>query len=197
MVVGDRSEALALIVPQIHLETEPRPYLGSELRPHWIYETFNLQGDALVSFAGPVDVKIESMVDMADRRDGLFIRGDRMQHFIYESFGADLDKAVLLQKLLVLIATEYLCEKVGTRITRKGDDVFLDGGKLTVSIATISTVSCLIHFGVNIVNDGTPLKTGCLTDCEVTGETFASEVMKRFSDEVKSMSLAATKVRGV
>jgi hypothetical protein len=188
---------LALVVPQTSIDPNPRPYVGSELRPHWIYENFHLQGDALVSFAGPVDVQIGSMVDMADRRDGLFIRGDLMQHFIYESFGADLDRAVLLQKLLVLTATEYLTEKVGTRVTRKGDDVFLDGGKLTVSIATVSMVSCLIHFGVNLVNDGTPLKTGALGDCGVDGKDFANEVMRRFSNEIKSMSLAATKVRGV
>lgn len=167
------------------------------MRSHWIYQTFDLQGDAIVAFSGPVEVKIESMVDMADRRDGLFISGDNMLHFIYESFGADLDRAVHLQKLLVLLAFELLKEELGERVSRNGDDIFLDGGKMTVSIATVSMVSCLIHFGMNISNEGTPLKTGAFEDCSIDSHEFAKTLLTRLTNELSSMSLATSKVRGV
>ena len=54
-----------------------------------------LRGDAAVAFVGPVKVCDEDLVDLADKLDGLFIAGDRMLHVIVESFGPDLDRAVL------------------------------------------------------------------------------------------------------
>ncbi len=188
---------MAIVLPQTRICSTPRPYTGRELRPHWIYQTFDIQGDAIVAFSGPVEVKIDSMVDMADRRDGLFISGDSMLHFIYESFGPDLDRSVHLQKLLVLLAFEILRESLGERVRRKGDDIFLDDGKMSVSIATVSLVSCLIHFGMNISNKGTPLKTGAFEDSPLDSQEFAKTLMARMTNELRSMNLATTKVRGV
>ncbi len=196
-MVEDWGRTLALVVPQTHFDGTERPYTGAELRPHWIYETFGIQGDAAVAFIGPAEVKIQSMVDMADRRDGLFIAADLMLHFLVESFDPSLDRAVLLQKLLVLLAVEELTQTVGNRLTRKGDDIFLGGGKLTVSIATVSTVSCLIHLGINVTNEGTPVKTGALCDCGLETQPFAEKVLRQFAMEMASMAKATTKVRGV
>lgn len=189
--------ALALVVPQTHFADASIPYSGAELRPHWIYETFGLMGDSLVAFLGPVDVHIDSMVDMADKVAGLSITGDSMLHFILESFGADLDRCVLLQKILVFVALEQLGPKVLPRISRRGDDIYLDDGKLTVSIATVSKVSCLIHFGINVTNAGTPIKTSSLADCDLEAKNYAESVLGRFAEEMDSMAKATTKVRGV
>ena len=41
-------------------------YIGSQLSPHWIYRNFNILGDAIVSFIGEVDVKLDEMVDIED-----------------------------------------------------------------------------------------------------------------------------------
>ena len=41
-------------------------YEGHQLAPHWIYKNFNIQGDSIVSFIGPVDVKLDEMVDIEE-----------------------------------------------------------------------------------------------------------------------------------
>ena len=41
-------------------------YIGSQLVPHWIYKNYHIQGDAIVSFIGEVDVNLSEMVDIED-----------------------------------------------------------------------------------------------------------------------------------
>ncbi len=173
------------------------PYTGGELSSHWIYRNWNIQGDALVAFVGPVDVPLTAMVDLADQRDGLSIQGKCMLHFVLESFGPDLDRAVFLQRLLVFLLFEQVQRKVGDRLRRQGDDLFVDDGKLSVSIATVSPVSSLIHLGINVTNEGTPVKTAALSDCGLEAEALARQIMKACHDELAAMALASTKVRGV
>ncbi len=187
---------MALIEPRVHFDAETRAYRGVELRSHWIYETFDIQGDAVVAFVGPVDVRGDDLVDLADRKDGLHIAGRSMLHLIVESFGPDLDRAVMLQRLLVLLAVEGL-RRGGARIERRGDDLFHEGGKISVSIATISPVSCLVHLGINVTNEGTPVKTAALADLGLEPEAFARELMAAYAAELGLMSRAAAKVRGV
>ena len=38
-------------------------YTGKELRSHFLYHTFNLQGNAMAVFAGPCEVRLENMKD--------------------------------------------------------------------------------------------------------------------------------------
>ena len=185
---------MALIEPRVHFDPEIRAYRGGELRSHRIYETYDIQGDAIVAFVGPVEVRGESLVDLADRKGGLFIAGDSMLHFIVESFGADLDRAVFLQRLLVLLAIENL-QRRGARLSRRGDDLYLDRGKISVSIATVSPVSCLVHLGINCTNEGTPVATSSLRDLGVEAEAFGRELIAAFAAELGLMGRAATKVR--
>lgn len=188
---------MALIRPQLHVDATRRGYDGSELRSHWIYETLGVRGDAVAAFVGPVEVRGDHLVDLEDRLDGLFIAGSDMLHFIVESFGADLDRAVLLQRLLVVLARERLIEAGVSGTTRKGDDIYVGEGKLSVSIATVSTVSCLIHLGLNVSNEGTPVKTAALGDFGIEPLEFARGLAKGFADEIESVARATTKVRGV
>ena len=77
--------------------------------------------------------------------------------------------------------------------------MFFEDKKLTVSIATKSITSTLIHTGVNILSEGAPVKASGLTS-ELGIENikeFALEVMKRYSEEIDDIILAGTKVRGV
>ena len=75
----------------------------------------------------------------------------------------------------------------------------IDGKKLSVSIATKSTTSILIHTGLNIVSEGAPVKASGLTsELGITDiKEFALEIMKRYSEELEDINLASTKVRGV
>lgn len=173
-------------------------YIGSQLAPHWIYKNFGIQGDAVVAFVGECDVKITEMVDIEDVINNEPIYSKSMLSFISEQFSVGLTEGVFRQRLLICIIKELLEEK-GILAQRKGDDLIINGGKLSVSIATKSLTSILIHTGLNIVSEGAPVKASGLTSelgiVDIKG--FAEEVMKRYSEEIDDIILAGTKVRGV
>ena len=145
-------------------------YIGSQLAPHWIYKNFHILGDAVVSFIGEMDVKITEMVDIED--------------------------VISIEELRKIVGDKF-------KIRRSGDDIFvnIDGvdKKLSVSIATQSITSCLIHTGLNIDPTGAPVDAcGLTTDLGITDvETFAKNVMKRYIEEDTEISEATCKVRGV
>ena len=173
-------------------------YIGSHLAPHWIYKNFKIQGDAIVAFIGECEVKLTEMVDIEDVINDEPIYSKNMLSFISEQFGINLVEGVFRQRLLICIIKELLEER-GVFVVRKGDDLMINGGKLSVSIATKSITSVLIHTGLNIISEGAPVKaTGLTDDLGFTDvKEFAIEIMKRYSDEIDDICLAATKVRGV
>ena len=77
--------------------------------------------------------------------------------------------------------------------------MFVNDKKLTVSIATKSLTSILIHTGININSEGAPVKAcGLQNDLGITDiKDFAIEIMKNYSEELADITLASTKVRGV
>jgi len=173
-------------------------YIGSQLKPHWIYKNYNIQGDAIVAFTGECDVKTDEMVDLEDVINNEPIYSKYMLSFISEQFGIDLVEGVFRQRLLIGIIKELLEER-GVFVVRNGDDLMVDGRKLTVSIATKSIISVLIHTGINIISDGAPVKASGLTsELGITDiKDFALEVMKRYSEEIDDIIFSSTKVRGV
>lgn len=173
-------------------------YIGSQLAPHWIYKNFKLQGDAIVAFIGECEVALTEMVDIEDVINNEPIYSKSMLSFITEQFNVNLVEGVFRQRLLICIIKELLEER-GVFVVRKGDDLMIDGRKLSVSIATKSTTSILIHTGLNILSEGAPVKASGLTsELGITDiKEFALEVMKRYSEEIEDINLASTKVRGV
>lgn len=180
-------------------------YIGSQLSPHWIYKNFHILGDAIVAFTGEMDVKITEMVDIEDVISNSPIYSKKMVSFIIEQFGITLPECVLRQRFLICIIIEELRKILGNKfeITRSGDDIFVKIGgvnkKLSVSIATKSTTSGLIHTGLNIDPSGAPVDAcGLTTDLGITEvEEFAKNVMKRYIEENSEISDAVCKVRGV
>ena len=173
-------------------------YIGSQLAPHWIYKNFGLQGDAIVAFKGECEVKLSEMVDIEDVINNEPIFSKYMLSFITEQFGVNLVEGVYRQRLLMCIIKELL-EAKGFFVIRNGDDLLINGAKLSVSIATKSVNSILIHTGLNILSEGAPVNASGLTsDLGIEDiDNFALEVMKRYSEEVDDIYLASTKVRGV
>lgn len=173
-------------------------YEGHQLAPHWIYKNFKIQGDSIVAFIGECEVKLTEMVDIEDVINNEPIYSRNMLSFISEQFGVGLTEGVYRQRLLICIIKEAL-EKRGIKVRRNGDDLFVDDKKLTVSIATKSMTSILIHTGVNIDSQGAPVKASGLTnDLGITDiENFAKEIMQKYSEETNDIVLAGTKVRGV
>ncbi len=172
-------------------------YIGSQLSPHWIYKNYHLLGDSIVSFVGPVNVKLGEMVDIEDVINNEPISSDKMLNFIIERFEIPLFQGVLEQRMFISIIKENL-EKYGAKIKRKGDDLFFNGKKLSVSIATKSHVSCLIHTALNITDKGAPIEVSSLNEIGIINiEEFAQNIMDDYINEIKDIKNATCKVRGV
>jgi len=177
-------------------------YNGHQLAPHWIYRTFDILGDAIVAFVGPCRVDLSEMVDIEDVKAEAPIFSPLMLHCIAEFFHTDLELAVYRQRLLIITAKELLEELTTRQVQRKGDDLYIpraDGmpGKLSVSIATASTTSTLIHTGFNIETEGTPVPTVGLAEIGIETNTFAEELLRRYAEEIQDIWLARCKVRAV
>ena len=138
------------------------------------------------------------MVDIEDVINNEPIYSKYMLSFITEQFNIELVEGVLRQRLLMTTIKEVL-ESRGFKVKRDGDDLFVNDKKLSVSIATKSLTSVLIHTGINILSEGAPIAvSGLESDLSIKDiKEFALEVMKRYSDEIDDIILASTKVRGV
>lgn len=181
---------------------QPLLYDGRQLAPHWLYRQFDLLGDAIAAFTGPCRVELDEMVDLEDVKADAPIYSPLMLHCIAEFFHTDLELTVYRQRLLIMTAKELLEEITGRRVRRQGDDLYLarpDGspGKLSVSIATASSTSTLIHTGFNIETEGTPVPTVGLAELGVDIPTFAADLLHRYAAEVQDIWLARCKVRAV
>ncbi len=176
---------------------QPLTYDGRQLSSLWAYRNFGLQGDSIVAFRGPCRVELTEMVDLEDVRAGDHIYSEEMLHFIIEHFDLDLEKTVIRQRLLVATIGEALAEVGAKGLVRRGDDLYQGQGKLSVSIATLSPVSTLIHTGLNISSRNTPVQTVGLADLGVDPDRLAGIILDRYSLEVESIRGARCKVRGV
>ena len=128
-------------------------YDGSQISSLWAYNLADVQADSIIAFRGACDVKIEHMIDLEDKKQGDIIFSTDMLHFIIEHFDStDLKLVYARQRLFTAIVKEILSSRL-SEIERRGDDLFINGNKLTVSIASTSAVSQKIHFGINVVHD--------------------------------------------
>ena len=175
-------------------------YTGEQLSPHWIYKNFSIMGNAIVAFIGECDVNLNHMVDIEDVVNNEPIYSKKMLNIIEENFNSSLVEMVYKQRLLVTI-TKELIEKnyPSVNIIRKGDDLFVNGRKLSVSIATKSITSALIHFGINIIAEGAAVDAADLqNDVGVKDvKQFANNLLSEYKNEILDINLAASKVRGV
>lgn len=180
-------------------------YDGTQLRSLFAYMSQGLMGDSLVAWVGPCEVSFEHMVDGEDLLEQSPIRGARMLHFIMEIFGANLREMTARQRLFSALAGEVLRESLlgtpnagrGLDLRREGDDLYLGQGKLSISIATVSPVSGLIHFAINVTNEGTPVQTASLSDLGLDAKIVAERILIAFAREDQGLRDAQTKVRWV
>lgn len=180
-------------------------YDGTQLRSLFGYLDHKILGDSIVAWRGPCDISFEHMVDGEDLNAQAEIRGGDMLHFITEKFDMKLNGAVYMQRLLAAQACDLVREnlaaqgdlKSAMRLRREGDDIYLDDGKFSISIATVSPISALVHFAVNVTNENTPVKTVSLKDFKIEPTQFAKELLTRFSKEASSAEEASKKVRWV
>lgn len=171
-------------------------YEGDALSALWAYRMFGIQGPSAVAFAGPCRVPLENLVDQEDLRRKAPIASLRMLHLIAEDFSSDLEGAVWRQRLLTAIALDLLhaCPKA-RKVTRDGDDLRDGKAKLSVSIATVTPVSTKIHFGINILSKGTPVRTKGLADYGIPAAPFAKRLLTAYAREWEEVQAARFKVR--
>ena len=163
-------------------------YDGSQINPSWAFQEFGIYGSSIVTWIGPVNITPDNLKDFADV--GLEIKSNYMVNFICEFFDqqpTNMRVAYLRQRLLVMIFREILTEKeISTR--REGDDIFVDGRKLSISIASVSLSSAKIHFALNLEDKGTPddVDTIGLYDIKVDGQQVFNEdnLLKLINDTV-------------
>jgi hypothetical protein len=167
----------------------------TRLYAHYAYRNFGISGDSVVAFIGPCKVNREQLVDLEDRLAGTYIEAASMLHIVVEHFGTPLRDIVTRQHLLIMLAGEMLTRRSSDlEINRKGDDLYIGSGKLSVSIATVSPVSGLIHLGLNIDGEGAPVETAQLPDIRINPETFGPALMKAYVRELRDIDAAMSKV---
>ena len=180
------------------LTEEEIDYTGEQLRSLWAFSRFGVEGDSIVAFIGAADVREGRLVDLADARAGSHIYSPRMVHFLVEHFDSDLERAVWRQRLLICITKEELEVRVaGLRLKRRGDDLYDGERKLSVSVATISPVSTLIHVGLNVTTEGAPVPACGLDDWGLNAREVAEAVAGAYAAEVEGVRRARVKVRAV
>jgi hypothetical protein len=181
---------------QGHFSEREMAYTGEQLRSLWVYRTFGVVGDCIASFLGPCDVSGERLVDQVDAAAGDSIKAAWMLHFIVEHFEGDLRTIVLRQRLLVALARGILAPSL-EGLRREGDDLFVGERKLSVSIATVSPISGLIHLGLNVDPAGAPVAACGLAEFGVDPRAFAEDLMGAYVAETESVERARCTVRSV
>lgn len=182
---------------KIHFVKEEMAYDGSQLSSLFALRKFGIQGDSLVVFKGPMDVKTDHMADMEDLLQGARIRSSAMLHFLVEFFDADLERVILRQRLMVRLAADILSDTWNAGVSVVGDDLYIEEKKLSVSIAAPSPVSCLIHLGLNIDTKGVPVKAASLKELGVDPDILGSSLARSFAEELDAIRRARCKVRAV
>ena len=182
-------------------------YDGSQINPSWAFQEYGIYGSSIITWIGPVNITPDNLKDFADV--GLEIKSNYMVNFICEFFDqqpTNMRIAYLRQRLLVMIFREILTEK-GIPTKREGDDIFVDGRKLSISIASVSLSSAKIHFALNLEDKGTPDDVGTigLYDIQVDNQQVFDEdnllelindTVNRFINELETIEndISKTKV---
>ena len=183
-------------------------YDGSQLRSSFGYLQYGILGDSIISWRGACDIHEDRIVDIEDILNKSEIHSQDMVHFIIELFDQPLSTAVAYQRLFVTLIKDAICQflskapqttsiKYYEKFERRGDDLYFENKKINISIATTSPLSSLIHVGVNVSSEGTPVPTMGLNDFNIKPYEFSREVMGCFVKEYISMKKAMCKVKWV
>jgi len=173
-------------------------YTGEQLRSNFAYRTCGILGDSIIAFSGKCDIQKEHMVDIEDLVAGNAIYSESMLHFIAEHFKADLEHAVLRQMLLAGCARDAINTAVKKCAVRcEGSDLYDADAKVSISVATRTPVSAIIHFGINITSDNTPVLTKGLKDYGIEPVGFAQKLLDAYVHVNDMVHQAGCKVRWV
>lgn len=127
-------------------------YDGSQIKPLWAYCEAGIKEDSIISFIGSCNIQSNARADAEDIVLQEKVYSPKMLHFIVEHFDeVSLRLTCMRQRFLTRLIKDLIDEECKT--SRKGDDLFWKGKKLTISTVTVSSVSAKIHFGINVESD--------------------------------------------
>jgi hypothetical protein len=175
----------------------PLLYDGTQLSTAFVDRHAPGETDAAVLFTGGADVDVEHLVDLEDAEAGAVIWSPRMAHAVIEHRDVELAEGTWRLRLLVHLAADWIAARSGTQGAVRGDDSFVGHGKLSFAVATRSPRGCLMHVGVNIETEGTPVPTSGLADLRIPSREFLGAMARLYADELVSVAHAAAKVRPV
>ncbi len=177
----------------------PILYDGSQINPLWAYEYLDVRGDSIIVFRGAMAVS--DIKDVEDEKNNKAIEGSDLIHFIVERFDspAGIRQAYYLQRMLIVCIQDVL-RNCGVSSVRNGDDIFVDGKKLTVSIATAGISSEKIHCGINLTVIGTPPEANAtgLHELEINPDQWTDigkSIAERFISEIEDIESDICKTR--
>ena len=174
-------------------------YDGSQLHHAFAYESANILGPSIVCFVGAASVK-EHLVDLEDSISDDFIESEKMLHFIIEIPNASIRETVVWQRYFIRLISDKLHSFLtNEKIIVDGDDILIGEKKLSVSIATLSHFSGLIHVGLNIrVGQNCPVAAIGLEGVSRIYPPiyFGKELIQKFAEEYDDIVNASYKVVG-
>ena len=176
---------------------QPARYDGLQLATAFLDRHAPGEQDAMLLFLGEADVPREHLVDLEDAEAGAAIYSPLMAHAIVEHRGLPLAEAVWRQRVLVRLAAEWVASRSGVPVLVRGNDLFVREAKLSVSVATRSPRGALLHFGVNVEIEGTPVRTAGLRDLRLPPREYLAAIGRLYADELASAAHAVGKVRPV
>ncbi|NHK30303.1 MAG: DUF366 family protein [Asgard group archaeon] len=166
-------------------------YDGTQIEPLWTLNKFGISGNSIVIFRGSMKITQDEMIDVKDivrERDlaDILISGDDCIHFIIEMFDdqpANLKIAYHRLHLLTYIVQRKIEQSLKILLQKKGTDLFFKEKKLNVAIATSSSNSSKIHFGINIVSTGVPKHVKAIGLMEIQKEIKLESLAKSIAEE--------------
>lgn len=179
---------------QTRIHRETLDYDGLALSPHWIYRQFDLMGNALVAFVGEAKVSTDHMVDLEDVKKNAPIYSPKMLHFIGEWFQGTFEEALLMQMLFIQNVYSELAQCHAADLRRRGNDIYFKDRKVSVSIVTKSLTSFLMHTGVNVETENTPIPAAGLKELNLDPFGFATRVISTFQADLTSCGKSRVKV---
>ncbi len=187
----------------------PIIYNGSQLSSQFTANNYDIIGNSILIFRGGMKLSPDEMIDIKDilresHLNEILISSDDSIHFIIEEFDTqppNLEIEYYRLRILIQIVIENLKEE-GLETKRIGTDIYIEGKKLNVGIATIGASSGKIHFGINVGNTGFPSHVDALGLLEIgmqenqikdwivkIAEQYIEEIHKVKEDIVKTRSI--------
>ena len=189
--------------------SKPITYDGSQIASRYTTEKYGVFGETILIFRGGMKLSPEEMVDIKDivresHLNEILISSDDSLHFIIEEFDIQPPN-IEIEYYRLNILTQIIIEVLKNRrieIIRKGTDMYIEGSKLNVAIATTGISSSKIHFGINIANTGFPSHVKAigllvLGIKEENIEDMAIDIAKRYSEEISKIKEDVSKTKPI